>query len=144
VADMGWSWIAEENQSSDKTYLICFSLSGASSSHSLVGTVEGSLLNPFSIDYVEKASGSYVRVATTQSTWTPWIGIMEDTVVSTSEGDAMPVDGEAVESVSDTTTSVAPESSTLNQIIVLKVPSEATGELERVGSVELGEPNEVC
>jgi Beta propeller domain len=134
VADIGWSWIAEENQSYDKTYLICFSLSGASSSHSLVGTVEGSLLNPFSIDYVEKSSGSYVRVATTQNSWTPWIGIMEgDVAVSTSE---------AVDPVSDTATT-APESSTLNQIIILKVPSEATGELERVGSVELGEPNEV-
>ena len=136
VADIGWSWIPEENQSSDKTYLICFSLSGASSSHALVGSVEGSLLNPFSIDYVEKSSGSYVRVATTQASWTPWIGIMEG------EGDAMPREGETVDPVTDTATSV-PESSTLNQIIVLKVPSGATGELERVGSVELGLPNEV-
>ena len=143
VADLGWSWIAEENVSSDKTYLICFSLSGASSAHSLVGSVEGSLLNSFAIDYVEKSSGSYVRIATTQSSWTPWVAIMEGDLVTSSEGDVMPMETEAVEPVSDTVTAVVPESSTLNQIIVLKVPSEATGVLGRVGSVELGEPNEV-
>jgi len=143
VADVGWSWITEENVSSDKTYLICFSLSGASSAHSLVGSVEGSLLNPYSIDYVEKSSGSYVRVATTQSTWTPWVGIIEGDVVSISEGAVMSLETVAVEPVSDTVAAVVPESSTLNQIIVLKVPLEATGVLGRVGSVELGEPNEV-
>ena len=144
VADVGWSWIAEDSVSSDKTYLICFSLSGASSSHSLVGSVEGSLLNSFAIDYVEKSSGSYVRIATTQTSWMPWIGIMEgDGGVVVSEGDVMSVESEAVEPVTDTVTAVVPESSTLNQIIVLKVPSETTGVLGRVGSVELGEPNEV-
>ena len=63
--------------------------------------------------------------------------------VVVSEGDVMSVESEAVEPVTDTVTAVVPESSTLNQIIVLKVPSETTGVLGRVGSVELGEPNEV-
>jgi hypothetical protein len=133
VADLGWSWIEAENRAAEKTYLVCFSLSGASSSHALVGTVDGSLMSPFALDYVDKSTGSYVRVATTQTFWTPWVMVME--------GDVMAVDGEAQPMADVATTS--PESSTTNQIIVLKVPTEATGILEVVGSVELGEPNEV-
>lgn len=135
VADVNWSWIREENRSAEKTFLICFRLDGAASTHSLVGSVNGSLLNPFSLDYVDKADGSYVRVATTQSFWNPWIGIMEEDVMV-----AVDMDEQAAQDV------VLPpddESSTLNQIIVLKVPSDLSGTLEVVGSVELGEPNEV-
>jgi len=129
IAEYSWSWIPDENRSVDKTFLVCFSLSGASSTHSRVGTVDGTLLSPFSLDYVERSSGNYVRVATTQNFWMPWVG--------TAEGGDQPVSSEAA---------VTPveASSTLNQIIVLKVPSDSTASLVSVGSVELGEPNEVC
>lgn len=134
VADVGWSWMPEENRSSDKTYLVCFSLSGASSAHALIGSVEGTLLSPFAMDYVEKSSGSYVRIATTQTFWAPWVGIMEGDVMVPGETEDQAISEAIVEPA---------ESSTLNQIIVLKVPTDANGALEAVGSVELGEPNEV-
>jgi len=106
VADEGWSWNPDENRSSEKTFLVCFSLSGASSTYARVGTTEGTLLSPSSLDYVEKSSGNYVRVATTQT---------------------FSID----------------ESPSVNQVTVLKVPSESTAPLEFVGSVEFGETNRV-
>jgi hypothetical protein len=136
VADQGWSWIASDKISAQKTFLIGFSLDGPKSAHAVVGSVDGYLLNPFSIDFVEKPGGSYVRIATTQDFWTPWFGgpvgrpgivIIED-AAGTAESE------------------VPPKSSTLNQIIALKVPSTSTPgkrELQKVGSVELGEINEV-
>lgn len=132
VADQGWSWIEVDGQAAQKTYLVCFSLNGPSSAHALVGSVDGYLLNPYSLDYVEKPEGSYVRIATTQSFWTPWVGILEGDVAVEAE---------------ETVAAVA-ESNTVNQIIVLRVPSapDASGErvLQQVGSLQLGEPNEVC
>jgi len=135
VADVGWSWIPDENRSSDTTFLVCFNLSGASSTHALVGTVKGTLLSPFSLDYVEKTNGNYLRVATTQNFWTPLIDKDGDggAVISLDAPDQVVMSAAAAE----------PEPLTLNQIIVLKVPSESTASLVSVGSVELGEPTEV-
>ena len=129
VADQGWSWIEQDNQAAQKTFLIGFRLDGPTSHHELIGTVPGYILNPFSLDFVEKTEGAYLRIATTQSFWTPWVLSME--------GDAAAVDGQEAETVAQ-----EPESSTLNMIIVLKVTTESN-ELEQVGSLELGEPNEV-
>jgi len=131
VADQGWSWIEADGKAAQKTYLVCFRLDGPSSTHAMVGSVDGSLLNPYSLDYVEKSEGSYVRIATTQTFWTPWFGIMEGDMMTTAEEP----DTEVV------------ESNTINQIIVLRVPSttDTSGDhvLEQVGSLQLGEPNEV-
>lgn len=144
VADQGWSWIPADNLAVDKTYLIGFRLDGPSSTHAMIGSVDGYLLNPFSLDFVEKAEGSYVRIATTQNFWTPWFG--GPIVMEGGEDMVMEADSESVTQDVAPEEPVEPKSSTLNQIIVLKVPSTLTdGEtvLEQVGSVELGEPNEV-
>ena len=136
VADQSWSWVEADGQAAQKTYLVCFRLNGPSSSHAMVGSVDGYIMNTFSLDYVEKSEGSYVRIATSQSFFTPWVDTLEEGTV---EGDS--------EMMTEATTSEAVESNTLNQIIVLRVPSsvDASGDLvlEQVGSLELGEPNEV-
>lgn len=136
VADQGWSWIEEENRAAQKTYLLGFRLEGAASSHQLVGMVPGYLLNPFSLDFVEKPEGSYVRIATTQSFWTPWL------IGPVLEGDVATMTEEAAQ-----TAEPEPESTTINQIIVLKVPTDVSADngavLKEVGSLQLGEPNEV-
>lgn len=133
VADQGWSWIQEEGQSGQKTYLIGFRLDGASSSHSLVGSVDGYMINSFALDFVERGDESYVRIATTQDFWTPWFGPV--------------LFEEGLDDVELAEPAEPPESSTLNQIIVLRIPDtqNENGDrvLEQVGSVELGEENEV-
>jgi len=130
VADQGWSWIEEEGVSGQKTYLIGFRLNGPTSSHALVGSVDGYMLNSFSLDFVEKSGNSYVRIATTQDFWVPWMpAILEDTDTIGIPEPIVPV-----------------ESSTVNRIIQLKIPSAANTDgdkvLEFVGDVTLGEPNE--
>lgn len=138
VADQGWTWIEEEGLSGQKTYLIGFRLDGASSSHALVGSVDGYMLNSFSLDFVERDEKSYVRIATTQSFWTPWIRPFE--VDAVDESDVDPAE-DPIDTVVE-----PPESSTLNKIIVLEIPTEQNEDgdkvLREVGSVELGEPNE--
>lgn len=137
IADQGWDWDPEEEESMQNTFLLGVRLNGPTSEHAVVGSVKGHLLNPFSIDFVEEPSGEYVRVATTESFWNfGWIEIgVEDTAavdVATAEDEG----------------SEEEESSTKNLIRILKIPSETSeipseNVLEQVGSVTLGEPNEV-
>jgi hypothetical protein len=163
VADQGWSWIEDEQKSAQNTYLIGFRLDGASSSHALVGSVEGHLLNEYSVDFVEQDGESYVRVATTQSFWdffwieddiAPWGGI--DTVVgegtnsaaASSEGDEATNEDATVDQDNgvEDTEPTEEESATKNQIFILKIPTQNNPEantLEEIGSLTLGKPNEV-
>jgi Beta propeller domain len=135
VADQGWSWNDEEEYSSQYTYLLGFSLDGPTSTHSVVGSISGHILSPYSIDFIkiEATGASYIRVATTQN-FGSWGGpividdgmMMEDTAVATTEV----------------------EPSTLNQIIVLKFPALVSSDpnanvLVQVGQVEMGKPKEV-
>jgi len=137
IADQSWSWVAADGQAAQKTYLVCFRLNGPSSSHAMVGSVDGYIMNPYSLDYVERTEGSYVRIATTQSFWTPWVEPMEGDTTGGDSGVAAP----------DKISAEAADSNTTNQIIVLRVPSstDASGDLvlEQVGSLELGEPKQV-
>jgi hypothetical protein len=161
VADQGWSWIDDEQKSAQNTCLIGFRLDGASSSHALVGSVEGHILNEYSVDFVEQDGESYVRVATTQSFWDffwieddiAWdgIGIVDgEGAVSTtaSEGDETTNEAGTVDQDrgDEDTESTEEESTTKNQIFILKIPTQNNLEentLEQVGSLTLGKPNEV-
>lgn len=146
IADQGWSWIEEDNVSSQKTYLLGFRLDGASSSHSVVGSVEGYILNEYSVDFYEESGSSYIRIATTQNFWSNWI--IEPFVEEIIDEDAPDNTFDEAESSSSggsaaTEPATVPESSTLNKLYVLRIPSSANSDgekvLEEVGSVELGE-----
>eukprot|EP00529_Nitzschia_sp_RCC80_P041398 CAMPEP_0113453596 /NCGR_PEP_ID=MMETSP0014_2-20120614/7435_1 /TAXON_ID=2857 /ORGANISM="Nitzschia sp." /LENGTH=946 /DNA_ID=CAMNT_0000344987 /DNA_START=366 /DNA_END=3206 /DNA_ORIENTATION=+ /assembly_acc=CAM_ASM_000159 len=75
VADQGWSWIEEERVHAQKTMLQGFRLNGPSSSLAAAGSVPGSLLSQFAIDFVsgDDSSGEFIRVATTLNFgWRDW------------------------------------------------------------------------
>lgn len=123
VADQGWSWIQEEMSYADKTMLLGFRLNGPSTSLAAAGSVPGSLLSQFAIDFVssDDANEDFIRVATTLDLgWRFWGAPVSSAFDAESEG----------------------VSRTKNQVIILEVPSSGK-ELIRRGSVELGEPNEV-
>ena len=120
VADEGWSWIEEERAHAQKTMLQGFRLNGPSSSLAAVGSVPGSLLSQFAIDFVSgaDASGEFIRVATTLNFgWRDW-----DFPVSETEN--------------------VERSRTKNQIIILEIPTNGK-KLIRRGSVEVGKADEV-
>jgi uncharacterized secreted protein with C-terminal beta-propeller domain len=155
VADQGWSWIEEEGESAEKTYLIGFRLDGPSSSHALVGSVPGHPLNPYSLDFVEVKGKSYLRIATTESFWSFGItggGIMmameEDGNIGAEEGSTGGEDGlaEVVEAEAATAPQEEPDSSTKNQVFILEIPNANSHSshktLKEVGSVTIGKANE--
>jgi hypothetical protein len=152
VADQGWT-SEEDRSSSEYTYLLGFSLEGATSTHTVVGSVPGHILSPYSIDFVETEEGnSYIRVATTQNFWSPegMFFIDEPIFIDEPMGDELneagedstgdsTVDNTAADGVEVTevaadevgVTEVAAdevevtevESSTLNKIFVLQFPA---------------------
>ena len=121
VADQGWSWVEEEQAHAQKTMLQGFRLNGPSSSLAAAGSVPGSLLSQFAVDFVsgdDDTSGDFIRVATTLNFgWRDW-----DRPVSETDN--------------------IERSRTKNQIIILQVPTSGK-ELIRRGDVEVGKPNEV-
>ena len=139
VADQGWVWNLEEGKYAEQTMLLGFRLDGASSTFAAVGSVPGSLLNQFSIDFVkDKEDGKeYVRIATTQTFvrnvwWDP--RPMMDFVME----EPSTTEAEAEQDMED-------ESRTLNQIIIFEIPKveESNNALVELGSVELGKKDEV-
>jgi hypothetical protein len=150
VAGQGWTWMEEMSSAGQTTYLVGFQLDGATSTPSLVGSVAGYLLSPYSLDFVD----GYLRVATTMNFWSFWSFSEPDTV----DGVVKDVEGESTASSEpvDITVGKPPpdapqvedeESSTKNQVIILRIPSEINDDemavLEEVGRVNLGKPNEV-
>lgn len=127
VADQGWNWVEAEDTYVQETFLLGFRLNdGATSSFSVVGTVPGSILNQFAIDFVAENGAEFIRVATTLNfNWGWW-------------GRPMPADSVA---------QITGESRTKNQVFILQVPSDdgtpEDNELIKRGSVELGKVNEV-
>jgi len=126
VTDQGWALNLEEGKYAEQTMLLGFRLDGASSTFDAIGSIPGSLLSQFSIDFVRDNDNAkeYVRIATTQNFlqngwW--W--------------DSQPSDESS--------------SRTMNQIVIFEVP-KAEGDndpnsnaLVRLGSVELGKKDEV-
>jgi hypothetical protein len=158
VADQGWSWIEEQGNSAQKTYLIGFRLDGPSSSHALVGSVPGHPLNPYSLDFVEVQGKSYVRIATTESFRSfgiPEDGIMmameEDGDIGAEEGSTGDEDSLVETEVAEAEAAMAPpeepDSSTKNQVFILEIPNANShsnkNTLKEVGSVTIGKADEV-
>jgi Beta propeller domain len=127
VADQGWRWVKDSSTYVQDTILLGFRLDGSSSSFVVYGSIPGSLLSQFSIDfYKDLESGEeYVRAATTINfSWGGWWGAPE-------------VDADLEDS-----------SRTKNQVIIMKVPAlagdlQVGDKLEQLGSVELGKKDEV-
>lgn len=118
LADKGYGYEEEMDEYVEMTYLVGFRMDGASTKHEIVGSVRGTPLNPYSLDFVEKEDMVYVRIATTMNFWTN--RVLEDDAGTALEEDT---------------------SSTRNEIIVLG--TEKTGSLlEQKSSVRLGKPNE--
>lgn len=111
LADRGWAWVEDLKDYAETTFLMGFSLDGASSKHEIVGSTRGTPLNSYSIDLIRDENMNYLRMATTMRFWSP------------------------IEAFSD--------SSTWNEIVVLGVEAGSQNELERMGSIRLGKPNEV-
>lgn len=142
----GWIWVSDQtrihdlfsNEYLEQTMLLGFRLDGASSTFAAVGTVPGSLLNQFAIDFVEDRDNakSYIRVATTQTfgrrRW--WNGRPILPVVDTWEN---------VEATQEES-----ESRTKNQVVIFEVPKvegndNKISELVELGSVEVGKKDEI-
>jgi cytoskeletal protein RodZ len=127
VADQGWRWVQDSNTYVQDTILLGFRLNGPSSSFSVYGTVPGSLLSQFSIDFhKDPDSGEeFVRAATTLNfDWGFWW--RNDVAVNDQDE----------------------SSRTKNQVVIMKVPQIGNGlqtgdQLEQLGSVELGKKDEV-
>ena len=142
VAGQGWNWNPFRAASGDTTYLVGFDINGATSKARAVGTVDGYLLNPYSLDF----EADKLRVATTQRFWTfPIRGVPVDDAVE--PVDTIVWDG-AVEATAEEEDDDDDDiNTTLNQLIVFDVPATGGSEpvqLEKIGSVELGKKHEVC
>lgn len=126
VANLGWSWLEEEGTYTDTTMLLGFRLDGPSSTFAAVGSVPGSLLSQFAIDFVAVGDTEFVRVATTLNFGSGWfMGFEEDSESETTSDNAREV-----------------ASRTKNQVFVLEIPTDGD-ELLRRGTVELGKKDEV-
>jgi len=53
VTDQSWAWNLEKGEYTEKTMLLGFRLDGATSSFAVIGSVPGTLLSQFSIDFVK-------------------------------------------------------------------------------------------
>ena len=120
VAAYGWNWNSVLSGSIETTYLLGFSLTGASSTPHAVGSVNGYLMNQYSLDIVD----GYMRVATTIQSYWPYYYFTED----------------ANENATNFNASI-PEFLTKNYITVLEIPAASNpGELKKVGQTDsLGE-----
>jgi hypothetical protein len=127
VADQGWRWVEDSNTFVQDTILLGFRLNGPSSSFAVYGTVPGSLLSQFSIDFYEDPDSGeeFIRAATTLNfDWGFWW-----------RNDVVENDQENI-------------SRTKNQVVIMKVPPFEDGiqsgdQLEQLGSVEVGKKDEV-
>lgn len=71
LADRGWAWVEDLKDYAETTFLMGFSLDGASSKHEIVGSTRGTPLNSYSIDLIRDENMNYLRMATTMRFWSP-------------------------------------------------------------------------
>mmetsp|Transcript_44774 Transcript_44774/g.50752 ORF Transcript_44774/g.50752 Transcript_44774/m.50752 type:complete len:179 (+) Transcript_44774:1494-2030(+) len=148
VTDQSWAWNLEKGEYMEQTRLLGFRLDGATSTFGVIGSVPGSLLSQFSIDFVtdKDKDKEYIRIATTQNLFQRgWWGAPVPVVMP----DIFMVDGEVEEVAEESLTFEAKEdpmdeSRTKNEIIILEIPNvENSNELIKLGSVRLGKKDEV-
>ena len=118
-AMQGWNWSPWWRGSSQTTYLMGFKLDGASATPSYMGSVDGYILNQYSLSVFE----GHLRVAATVDTfWPVWQPVEDDL------GGTIPPQ---------------PVSTTNNTVYVMKIPTDGETALKTVtGIPALGKPNE--
>jgi DNA excision repair protein ERCC-4 len=118
-AAQGWNWSPWWQGSSQTTYLLGFKLDGASATPSYLGSVDGYIINQYSLSVYE----GHLRVASTVDTfWPVWNPVVDANGVT-----IMP----------------QPVSTTNNSVHVLKIPTGNETTLKEVTAVTgLGKPNE--
>ena len=148
VADQGWAWNLEEEKYAEQTMLLGFQVDRAPTTFAAVGSVPGSLLSQFSIDFVKENDNlkEFVQIETTQnffqSGWWSPRPMPIPNVGMVNEESSMTVDNvdstnpKAEEDEGD-------ESRTINQINIFEVPkaednNKNNNALVRLGSVNLG------
>jgi hypothetical protein len=115
-AAQGWNWSPWLRGSSQTTYLLGFKIDGASASPAYLGSVDGYILNQYSLSIFD----GHLRIATTVDTFWP---IWEPSGVET--------------------TTPQPESRTNNTVHVLRLPKGEETSLVPVTSIRnLGKPDE--
>mmetsp|Transcript_656 Transcript_656/g.737 ORF Transcript_656/g.737 Transcript_656/m.737 type:complete len:167 (+) Transcript_656:1138-1638(+) len=134
VTDQSWAWNLEKGEYMEQTRLLGFRLEGATSTFGVIGSVPGSLLSQFSIDFVtdKDKDKEYIRIATTQNLFQRgWWGapvpvVMPDIFMVDEEEE---VEDEGVEEVAEEPSTFEAkedpmdESRTKNQIIILEIPN---------------------
>ena len=122
LAGQGWQEDTE-GRWGEETYLIGYTLDGASSRAQSIGRVPGYVLNQFSLDHQEKNGIDYLRVATTNSaTW----GFV---------GNNPRVWGQVVESSSQVTVLEIPKDASPNRTMEVVGSVSGIGRTERIYSV---------
>jgi hypothetical protein len=118
-AAQGWNWRPWLRGSSQTTYLLGFKLEGASATPAYLGSVDGYILNQYSLSIYD----GHLRIATTIDTfWPLW-----EPLTDGESGLFMP----------------QPESRTNNSVHVLKIPTGTETAFKSVTSLpNLGKPNE--
>ena len=118
-AMQGWNWNRWWRGSSQTTYLMGFKLDGATATPAYMGSVDGYIINQYSLSVFE----GHLRIATTVDTFWPVWRPVED-----SSGFTIPPQ---------------PVSRTNNTVFVLKIPTGAETTLKTVTAIpSLGKPNE--
>lgn len=130
VTAQGWNWNSNLGGSSQTTYLLGLRLDGASATPHAVGSLDGYLLNQYSVDIFD----GHLRVATTiQSFWPFFSDVVVDDVNGTMTTDIIEFP--------------SPQFLTQNYITVLEIPvvtADQPAELKVVGQTKsLGKDGEV-
>mmetsp|Transcript_44771 Transcript_44771/g.50745 ORF Transcript_44771/g.50745 Transcript_44771/m.50745 type:complete len:166 (+) Transcript_44771:1494-1991(+) len=133
VTDQSWAWNLEKGEYMEQTRLLGFRLDGATSTFGVIGSVPGSLLSQFSIDFVtdKDKDKEYIRIATTQNLFQRgWWGapqpvFMPDIfTVDEDEDEEIAKEKEAgISSTFEAEEDTMDESRTKNQIIILEIPN---------------------
>jgi len=152
LATEGWNWNVDIFGQEESTYLVALALDGASTTFTSVGTIAGHLLNSFALDIHE----GELRVATTiqkRWRWGPFVvdeifmmaeeeeaeppRMMEDPEIEANEPFVLPFDPPR-----ENENEFIQESSTENYVITFNLQGSQSGEMEEIGRVKIGEPNE--
>jgi len=151
VTDQSWAWNLEKGEYMEQTRLLGFRLDGATSTFGVIGSVPGSLLSQFSIDFVtdKDKDKEYIRIATTQNLfqrgwWGAPVPVVMPDIFRVDEDEEVE-DEEVAEESSTFEAKEDPmdESRTKNEIIILEIPNvEDSNELIKLGSVRLGKKDE--
>eukprot|EP00536_Pseudo-nitzschia_multiseries_P007054 jgi/Psemu1/296440/fgenesh1_pm.158_\ len=135
VSDSMYTYDDDTKEHTDQTMLQGFRLDGPSSTFAAVGTVPGSLLNQFAIDFVEDTDTKkeYIRVATTQNFLTSFWN--------------RPLEPWFLDDFDDDDSGDETESRTINRVMIFEVPDVEVGDtqivdLVEVGSVKVGKKDE--